>query len=96
MRELYFTAQYYHLVHSVALLSLPIVKRPRLVKIYIFRLKLIHFYVFNLKTGALWISGLALFCGTMYYHALTKDGRFRNLTPYGGFCLIGGWLSIFV
>ena len=31
MRELYFTAQYYHLVHSVALLSLPIVKKPKIV-----------------------------------------------------------------
>lgn len=47
------------------------------------------------KTGSLWISGLCLFCGTMYYHALTNDNRFRNLTPYGGFCLIAGWLSIF-
>ena len=31
MRELYLTAQYYHLVHSVAMLSLPIVPRPKIV-----------------------------------------------------------------
>lgn len=31
LRELYNTAQYYHLVHSVALFGLPLVKRPVLV-----------------------------------------------------------------
>ena len=31
LRELFNTAQYYHMVHSVALLSLPIVKRPLVV-----------------------------------------------------------------
>ena len=31
MRDLYLTAQYYHLVHSVAMLSLPLVKRPKIV-----------------------------------------------------------------
>ena len=31
MRELYFTAQYYHLVHSVALLGVPLVPRPKIV-----------------------------------------------------------------
>jgi hypothetical protein len=57
------------------------------------------------KTGTFWISGLVLFCGSMYkiyivklfyiknqnftlffryYHALTKDNRWRKLTPYGG------------
>ncbi|CAF0768209.1 unnamed protein product [Brachionus calyciflorus] len=75
MRELYFNAQYYHLVHSVALLGVPLVKRP-------------------LLTGTLLSSGILLFCGTMYYHALTSDKRLRFLTPYGGFCLIAGWLSI--
>ncbi|RNA14027.1 transmembrane protein -like [Brachionus plicatilis] len=75
MRELYFTAQYYHLVHSVALLGVPFVSRPKI-------------------TGVLLSSGIVLFCGTMYYHALTKDNRLRFLTPYGGFCLIAGWLSI--
>lgn len=32
MREIFYTAQYYHLLHSVALLAIPLVKRPRLVR----------------------------------------------------------------
>ena len=42
LRELFSTAQYYHMVHSVAMLSLPLVKRPLLV---LFHLFLSHFCV---------------------------------------------------
>ncbi len=34
LRELFNTAQYYHLMHSVALFGLPLVKRPVLVSFY--------------------------------------------------------------
>ena len=47
-------ANRYHLVHSVALLGLPLASRPRL-------------------AGLLMVSGMSLFCGTTYYHALTGD-----------------------
>jgi uncharacterized membrane protein YgdD (TMEM256/DUF423 family) len=40
------------------------------------------------------MSGIVLFSGTMYYHALSEDGSLKVLTPFGGFCLIAGWLSI--
>ena len=42
----------YHLIHSVALLALPLASKPRL-------------------SGSLMLGGMALFCGTCYYHALT-------------------------
>ena len=35
LKELYDTAQYFHLVHSVALLGLPMVKRPLVVSVKI-------------------------------------------------------------
>jgi uncharacterized membrane protein YgdD (TMEM256/DUF423 family) len=70
-------AQTYHLLHSVALLGLPLVSRP-------------------IITGSLFLGGLTLFCGPMYYHAIRNDPQFRRVTPYGGLLLIAGWLSIFV
>jgi len=47
-------------------------------------------------TGLLFIGGLSLFCGPMYYHAMQNDPQFRRVTPYGGLLLIAGWLSIAV
>ena len=40
------------------------------------------------------VSGMSLFCGTCYYHALTGDKQFRQFTPYGGMLLIFAWLSL--
>mgnify|MGYP002378621930 FL=1 len=47
-------------------------------------------------TGSLFIGGLTLFCGPMYYHAIRGDARYRPVTPYGGLLLLAGWISIFV
>ncbi len=47
-------------------------------------------------TGLLFIGGLSLFCGPMYYHAIRNDPQFRRVTPYGGMLLLAGWLSIAV
>jgi uncharacterized membrane protein YgdD (TMEM256/DUF423 family) len=47
-------------------------------------------------TGSLFLGGLTLFCGPMYYHAINNDPRFRRVTPYGGLLLLAGWLSILV
>jgi uncharacterized membrane protein YgdD (TMEM256/DUF423 family) len=70
-------AQTYHLLHSVALLGLPLVSRP-------------------VVTGSLFLGGLTLFCGPMYFHAIRNDPQFRRITPYGGLLLLAGWLSIFL
>ncbi|CAF0868008.1 unnamed protein product [Rotaria sordida] len=77
LRRLFQLAQTYHLLHTVALLALPLVSRPMI-------------------TGCLFISGLTLFCGPIYYHAIRNDTQFRRVTPYGGIFLIAGWLSIAV
>lgn len=70
-------AQTYHILHSVALLALPLVPRPSL-------------------TGSLFLSGLVLFCGPLYAHAIRNDPRYRLVTPYGGLLLVAGWLSIII
>lgn len=40
------------------------------------------------------LTGMSLFCGTIYYHALTEEKSLRKFTPYGGMLLICGWLSM--
>ena len=40
------------------------------------------------------ITGTTIFCGTIYYHALTEEKTFRRYTPYGGIILMMAWLSM--
>ena len=40
------------------------------------------------------VGGMTIFCGTIYYHALTEDKQYRKITPYGGVLLIVAWLSL--
>ncbi|XP_023346477.1 transmembrane protein 256 homolog [Eurytemora carolleeae] len=75
LRATFDTANKYHLVHSVALLAVPLARVPRL-------------------SGSLFLSGMVVFCGTTYYHALTQDTTVRQYTPYGGVLLILAWLSL--
>lgn len=39
-------------------------------------------------------TGMVIFCGTIYYHALTEDNSLRKYTPYGGILLIIAWASM--
>ena len=45
-------------------------------------------------TGTLMIGGMTVFCGTIYYHALTEEKALRKYTPYGGVMLIMAWLTL--
>jgi uncharacterized membrane protein YgdD (TMEM256/DUF423 family) len=51
---------------------------------------------FKFQTGCLMVGGMTIFCGTIYYHALTEEKTFRQYTPYGGMMLIAAWLSMVV
>ncbi len=42
------------------------------------------------------VTGMLVFCGTTYYHALTDEKSLRRFTPYGGILLILAWLSMTV
>lgn len=49
---------------------------------------------YPLVTGALMSAGMLMFCGPCYYMSLTGKDQLRKLTPFGGVCLIVGWLSM--
>jgi len=77
MKRVYDTANFYHFVHTLALLAVPMTRRPVL-------------------TGTLMVAGMTLFCGTIYYHALTEEKSLRRYTPYGGIMLMMAWVSMAV
>jgi uncharacterized membrane protein YgdD (TMEM256/DUF423 family) len=74
------TAVQYHLLHSVALLALAL---------------------FTVQSGRpvglqawLFTLGIALFSGSIYVLVLGGPRWLGPVTPLGGLCLIGGWLSL--
>ena len=74
------TAVQYHLLHSVALLGLGL---------------------FTAQSGRavglqawLFTLGIALFSGSIYLLVLGGPRWLGPVTPLGGLCLIGGWLSL--
>lgn len=75
LKHTYDTGNRYHFMHSLALLAVPLTRRPYLV-------------------GTLLTSGIILFSGSCYYHALTENKTVRKVTPYGGMCFIAAWLAI--
>ena len=110
-KKVYDTANFYHFVHTLALLGVPLTKRPVLVSstnddIMQSSMKLLKsnnpsnvrfdFAIFfhYLQSGTLIIAGTTVFCGTIYYHALTNEKQLRKYTPYGGIVLMMGWLSM--
>ncbi|CAM9724551.1 unnamed protein product [Phaeothamnion confervicola] len=46
------------------------------------------------RTGSLLVSGVVLFCAPVYHYALTGDKSFNKVAPFGGVCLMAGWLSM--
>lgn len=54
--------------------------------------------------GQLFIAGIILFCGSLYFLSLRslmgiQDGDMRwvgAITPFGGLAFIGGWLTLFI
>lgn len=48
------------------------------------------------QTGALFVSGTLIFCGTCYYNGLTADKTYNKYTPTGGMLLIAAWLSMII
>jgi len=51
---------------------------------------------YPLLTGTLLTAGMLMFCGPCYYMSLTGKDQLRRLTPFGGVCLIFGWLSMII
>ncbi|XP_042201492.1 transmembrane protein 256 [Callorhinchus milii] len=47
-----------------------------------------------LLAGSLLTTGMVMFCGSLYYQALTGDSTFTKAAPYGGSLLIFGWVAM--
>ena len=46
--------------------------------------------------GWLLVAGVMLFSGSLYALALTGERRWGAVTPFGGLCLLGGWVALLV
>ncbi|KAH7533478.1 hypothetical protein FEM48_Zijuj04G0135200 [Ziziphus jujuba var. spinosa] len=93
-KEVWQTASLYHLVHTAALVSAPITKRPN---------------VFGglLSAGIIAFSG-TLHAGSIHHRtllilvmwqgcytvALLEDRKYSTLAPFGGFAFIAAWASL--
>jgi uncharacterized membrane protein YgdD (TMEM256/DUF423 family) len=44
--------------------------------------------------GALFVAGVVLFSGSLYALALTGERRWGGVAPFGGTCLLLGWLAL--
>lgn len=107
-RSIYESASNIHFIHSIALLATPLTKRPFIVIWHFHHFCPIHFetsrwvlFAWSIfQTGSLFITGMILFSGTCYYKAIKKSKGESvehipaQLAPYGGTCLILGWLSM--
>lgn len=77
----YQTGVLYHLIHAVALLALSLYSRTTSSDIA--------------WPAGLWLTGMLLFSGSLYTMALTGATKLGAVTPFGGLCLLAGWLSLF-
>ena len=78
----YQTGVHYQMFHTVALLLLALLI-----------LRLNTSSLFLNATGLLWLIGIILFSGSLYYLALGGPSWLGPITPLGGLLLILGWLS---
>ena len=44
--------------------------------------------------GALFVVGIVLFSGSLYLLSLTGTRSWGAVTPFGGLCLLAGWLAL--
>ncbi len=79
--ETYKTAVFYQFIHSLLLIAVSL---------------LYHFFPRRLLfvAAVLIISGLILFCGSLYAICLTGIPQFGMITPLGGICFILAWLLL--
>ena len=79
--EIYQTAVFYHIVHSLAL--------------FLVALSLGQFPSDKLRLAAyLFVSGIVLFSGSLYLLSFTGLRWLGAVTPFGGFCFLAGWAAL--
>jgi uncharacterized membrane protein YgdD (TMEM256/DUF423 family) len=50
----------------------------------------------NRTAGWLFVAGILLFSGSLYVMALTNLRWLGVITPFGGLCFLGGWISLII
>ncbi len=50
----------------------------------------------NRSAGWLFFAGILLFSGSLYVMALTNLRWLGAITPLGGLCFLGGWISLII
>ena len=78
--QVWHTAVFYHLIHSVVLVSLGLYARVSGVGMKL--------------TGSFFLAGILIFSGSLYALALTGIKPLGAVTPLGGACLIAGWICL--
>ncbi len=81
MLQVFDTGARYQLVHAVALVGVALALERR---------------AHSALTLAGWLltAGQALFPGSLYALALTGVGTWGAVTPLGGLCYLGGWVTL--
>ncbi|MCO1332872.1 DUF423 domain-containing protein [Microbulbifer sp. OS29] len=82
--EAYKTGVLYQIFHSLALLGIAL-----LMQTWGSRLSLS-------VSGALFVSGIVLFSGSLYALALGGPRWLGPITPIGGSLMIAGWIALFI
>jgi uncharacterized membrane protein YgdD (TMEM256/DUF423 family) len=54
------------------------------------------FQLWPVLAGWLFVTGVALFCGSLYALALTGEARWGVPTPFGGVAFLLGWLALLI
>ena len=81
--EAYKTGVLYHLVHA-----------PVLLQLGLFQQRTSSEHVDTV--GALFLTGIVLFSGSLYLLTLTGRRKLGAITPLGGLALVAGWVAVAV
>ena len=81
----YERAVFYHFIHAIGLLVVPVLVRASALKQWAGTL-----------VCALLVAGIAIFSGSLYLLAVTGTRSLGAITPVGGLCFIAAWLLLAV
>ena len=79
---LFRTAVQYHMFHALGLIALGLIALARPPSLWL------------VWSGAVMISGIVLFCGSLYLSTLMQAPGLRAAAPFGGTAFIVSWLLL--
>ncbi len=83
MLAIFETAVKYQMYHSLALVLVSMFLKPKT-------------GIWLVRSGWLFLTGIAVFSGSLYVLSLTGIKWFGALTPFGGLAFLAGWFSLFM